>query len=97
MSDNTLKKGAADHGLRYLHRRRPLRPRLLDRVELAHEEGRVRRRCNGSPTRPRHREKNVRRCDEVVVRQFGKADKNKIRDNYKRAAYWDERVRLPQH
>jgi hypothetical protein len=33
----------------------------------------------------------------VVGRQFGKADKNKSRDNYKRAAYWDERVRSPQH
>jgi hypothetical protein len=32
-----------------------------------------------------------------VGRQLGKGDKNKIRSNYNRAAYWDDRVRLMQH
>ena len=34
---------------------------------------------------------------EVVQRQLGKGDKNKIRGIYNRAAYWKERVRLLQH
>ena len=59
--------------------------------------GRVRRRCSGSPTRPRHGEKKRRRRGEVVRRQLGKGDKNKIRGIYNRAAYWKERVRLMQH
>jgi hypothetical protein len=57
----------------------------------------VRRRCSGSPTRPRHGGKKRRRRDEVVRRQLGKGDKNKIRGIYNRAAYWAERVRLMQH
>jgi hypothetical protein len=40
---------------RYWPRRRPLRARLpLDRVDPAQRGGRVRRRCSGSLTRPRH-------------------------------------------
>lgn len=42
-------------------------------------------------------EKKRRRRDEVVRRQLGKGDKNKIRCIYNRAAYWAERVRLMQH
>jgi integrase len=42
-------------------------------------------------------EKKRRRRDEVVRRQLGKGDKNKIRGIYNRAAYWTERVRLMQH
>jgi integrase len=42
-------------------------------------------------------EKKRRRRDEVVRRQLGKGDKNKIRGIYNRAAYWKERVRLMQH
>ncbi|WP_316172194.1 hypothetical protein [Bradyrhizobium sp. SZCCHNRI3037] len=42
-------------------------------------------------------EKKRRRRDEVVRRQFGKGDKNKIRGIYNRAAYWKGRVRLMQH
>ncbi|MBV8743927.1 MAG: site-specific integrase [Xanthobacteraceae bacterium] len=42
-------------------------------------------------------EKKRRRRDEVVRRQLAKADKNKIRGIYNRAAYWSERVRLMQH
>ena len=42
-------------------------------------------------------EKKRRRRDEVVRRQLGKGDKNKIRGIYNRAAYWAERVRLMQH
>ena len=42
-------------------------------------------------------EKKRRRRDEVVRRQLGKGDKNKIRGIYNRAAYWNERVRLMQH
>ena len=42
-------------------------------------------------------EKKRRRRDEVVRRQLGKGDKNKIRGIYNRAAYWAERVRLVQH
>jgi hypothetical protein len=42
-------------------------------------------------------EKKRRRRDEVVRRQLGKGDKNKIRGIYNRAAYWGERVRLMQH
>ncbi|RTL75040.1 MAG: hypothetical protein EKK35_23410 [Bradyrhizobiaceae bacterium] len=42
-------------------------------------------------------DKNVRRRDELVQRQLRKGDRNKIRDNYNRAAYWEERVRLMQH
>ena len=38
-----------------------------------------------------------RRCDEVVRRQLGKGDKNKIRGIDNRAAYWAERVRLLQY
>ena len=41
--------------------------------------------------------KKKRRRDEVVRRQLGKGDKNKIRGIYNRAAYWPERVRLMQH
>ena len=41
--------------------------------------------------------KKRRRRDEVVRRQLGKGDKNKIRGIYNRAAYWAERVRLMQH
>ena len=48
---------------------------------------------SNSPTR---REKCWRR-DEVVRRQLGKGDKNKICGIYDRAAYWAERVRLMQH
>jgi hypothetical protein len=42
-------------------------------------------------------EKKRRRRDEVVRRQLGKGDKNKMRGIYNRAAYWGERVRLMQH
>jgi integrase len=42
-------------------------------------------------------EKKRRRRDEVVRRQLGKGDQNKIRGIYNRAAYWVERVRLMQH
>ncbi len=42
-------------------------------------------------------EKKRRRRDEVVRRQLGKGDKNKIRGIYNRAVYWKERVRLMQH
>jgi integrase len=42
-------------------------------------------------------EKKRRRRDEVVWRQLGKGDKNKIRGIYNRAAYWTERRRLMQH
>jgi hypothetical protein len=42
-------------------------------------------------------EKKRRRRDEVVRRQLGKGDKNKIRAIYNHAAYWAERVRLMQH
>ncbi len=42
-------------------------------------------------------EKKRRRRDEVVRRQLGKGDKNKIRGIYNRAAYWGERVRLMRH
>jgi integrase len=42
-------------------------------------------------------EKKQRRRNEVVRRQLGKGDKNKIRGIYNRAAYWAERVRLMQH
>ncbi|MEO6783792.1 MAG: hypothetical protein ABI407_19960 [Bradyrhizobium sp.] len=38
-------------------------------------------------------EKKRRRRDEVVRRQLGKGDKNKIRGIYSRAAYRAERVR----
>jgi hypothetical protein len=37
------------------------------------------------------------RRGEVVRRQFGSGDKNKIRGIYNRAAYWTERGRLMQH
>jgi hypothetical protein len=43
------------------------------------------------------RRKRRRRRDEVVRRQLGKGDKNKIRGIYNRAAYRAERVRLMQH
>ena len=46
---------------------------------------------------PTTRRKKRRRRDEVVRRQLGKGDKNKIRGIYNRAAYWAERVRLMQH
>jgi integrase len=42
-------------------------------------------------------EKKRRRRDQVVRRQLGKGDKNKIRGIYNRAVYWAERVRLMQH
>ena len=42
-------------------------------------------------------EKKRRRRDEVVRRQLGKGDKNKIRGINSRAANWAERVRLMQH
>jgi integrase len=42
-------------------------------------------------------EEKKRRRAEVVRRQLGKGDKNKIRGIYNRAAYWAERVRLMQH
>ncbi|MDP3243701.1 MAG: hypothetical protein Q8M69_25025, partial [Reyranella sp.] len=42
-------------------------------------------------------EKKRRRRDEVVRRQLGKGDKNRIRGIYNRAAYWSERVRLMQY
>ncbi len=41
--------------------------------------------------------KKRRRRDEVVRRQLGKCDKNKIRGIYNCAAYWAERMRLMQH
>lgn len=41
--------------------------------------------------------KKRRRRNEVVRRQLGKGDKNKIRRIYNRAAYWAERVHLMQH
>ena len=46
---------------------------------------------------PTTRRKKRPRRDEVVRRQLGKGDKNKIRGIYSRAAYWAERVRLMQH
>ena len=49
------------------------------------------------PNLPRTRRKKRRRRGEVVRRQLGKGDKNKIRGIYSRAAYWAERVRLMQH
>src|SRR5260370_6565117 len=45
-------------------------------------------RDTGKKRRPR---------DEVVRRQLGDGDQNKIRVIYDRAAYWAERVRLTQH
>jgi CubicO group peptidase (beta-lactamase class C family) len=72
-------------------RRRPLRVLFpLDRVDPAQRGARVRRRCSGSLTRPQHGEKSPRR-DEVVRRQLGKGDKNKILGIYSGAAYWAER------
>ena len=75
-------------------RRRPLRVLFpLDRVDPAQRGARVRRRCSGSLTRPQHGEKSPRR-DEVVRRQLGKGDKNKILGIYSGAAYWAERCFL---
>jgi hypothetical protein len=93
MSDNTLEQGAADHGLR----RRPLRARLpRDRVNPAHEEGAFDDDVMevNSPTT---RRKKAPRRDEMVRRQLGKDDKNKIPGIYNRAAYCAERMRLIQH
>ena len=42
-------------------------------------------------------EKKRRRRGEVVWRQLGRGDKNKIRGIYNRAAYWTERGGLMQH
>ena len=50
----------------------------------------------GKPDSPTTRRKERRRRDEVVRRQLGKGDKNKIRGIYSRAAYWAERARLIQ-
>jgi hypothetical protein len=74
---NTLNK--AQRIMRYWHWRRPLRARLLlDRlVDPAQRGGRVRRRCNGSPTRPQHGSK---RRDEVVRRQLGRTARTNPRD-----------------
>jgi hypothetical protein len=49
------------------------------------------------PNSPTTRRKKRRRRGEVVRRQLGKGDKNKIRSIYNRAAYGAERVRLMQH
>ncbi len=48
------------------------------------------------PNLPRTRRKKRRRRGEVVRRQLGNGDKNKIRDISSHAVYWDERVRLMQ-
>ena len=64
---------------------------------LLNEEGAFRRQYSGSPTRPRHGEKNAPEARRVVRRQLGKGDKNKMHGIYNRAAYWAERVRLMQH
>ena len=42
-------------------------------------------------------EKKKKRRNDVTRRQFGKADKNKMRGIYNRAAYWSERIKLMQH
>jgi integrase len=42
-------------------------------------------------------EKKRRRRSEVVRRQLGKGDRNKVRGIYDRAAYWVERERMMQH
>jgi hypothetical protein len=42
-------------------------------------------------------EKKRRRRDEMIRRELGKCDKNKIRGINNRAAYCAERVRLMQH
>jgi hypothetical protein len=44
-----------------------------------------------------HGLRSTARRDEVVRRQLGKGDKNKIRGIYNRAAYWAEHVRIMQH
>jgi hypothetical protein len=46
---------------------------------------------------PITRKKTRRRRDELVWRQLGKSDKNKIHGVDSRVAYWAERVRLIQH
>ena len=48
------------------------------------------------PNSPTTRRKKRRRRDEVVRRQLGKGDKNKIRGIYNCAAYWAGRARLMQ-
>ena len=65
---NTLNKALRIMGHDTGPRRRPLRARLpLDRVDLAQRGGRVRQRCDGSPTRPRRGER------ELAMRRGGAA------------------------
>jgi integrase len=98
MSDNTLNKAlrimgydTGPGGERCAHGFRSTASTLLN------EEGAFDGDVVESQLAHSTEEKKRRRRDEVVWRQLGKGDKNKIRGIYNRAAYWAERVRLMQH